>query len=112
IAEQLQLPLAPGVHRVSIGGRVAQAYEVALEFTTVPRRIAVRAEGWDAAGVSEGRLLNSSLQLTRRPAAGATERMAVSQRFPPFVRIHRRVFMGLDGAVTPPSQPLAPQRGT
>jgi hypothetical protein len=45
---------------------------------------------------AKGRLLNSSLQLTRRTAAGATERMAVSQRFPPFVRIHRRVFMGLE----------------
>ena len=48
------------------------------------------APGWDAAGISEGRLLNSSLQLTRRVTAGATERMAVSQRFAPFVRIHRR----------------------
>ena len=111
IAEQLQLPLAPGVHRVSIGGRVAEAYELALEFPAVPRRIAVRAEGWDAAGVSEGRLLNSSLQLTRRTAAGATERMAVSQRFPPFVRIHRRVFMGLDWTVTNTVERLAPVEG-
>jgi hypothetical protein len=108
---QLQLPLAPGVHRVSIGGRVAEAYELTLEFPTVPRRIAVRAEGWDAAGISEGRLLNSSLQLTRRTTAGATERMAVSQRFPPFVRIHRRVFMGLDWTVTTTVERLAPQEG-
>ena len=111
IAEQLQVPLAPGVHRVSIDGHVAQAYELALEFPAVPRRIAVHAEGWDAAGVSEGRLLNSSLQLTRRTAAGATERMAVSQRFPPFVRIHRRVFMGLDWTVTSTVERLAPQEG-
>jgi hypothetical protein len=110
-AGQLQLPLAPGVHRVSIGGRVADAYELALEFPTVPRRIAVRAEGWDAAGVSEGRLLNSSLQLTRRTSAGATERLAVSQRFPPFVRIHRRVFMGLDWTVATTVERLAPEEG-
>jgi len=111
IANQLQVPLTPGVHRVNIGGRIAQAYELALEFPTVPRRIAVRAEGWDAAGVSEGRLLNSSLQLTRRTTAGATERMAVSQRFPPFVRIHRRVFMGLDWTVTTTVERLAPEDG-
>jgi hypothetical protein len=111
IAEQLQLPLAPGVHRVSIGGRIAQAYELALEFPTVPRRIAVRAEGWDAAGISEGRLLNSSLQLTRRMTAGATERMAVSQRFPPFVRLHRRVYLGLDWTVTTTVERLAPEEG-
>ena len=99
IADQLQLPLAPGVHRVSVGGRIVQAYELSLEFPTVPRRIVVRAEDWDVAGINEGRLLNSSLQLTRRTTAGATERMGVSQRFPPFVRIHRRVFMGLDWTV-------------
>jgi hypothetical protein len=111
VGEQLQLPVAPGVHRVSIAGRVVQADELALEFPTVPRRIAVRAEGWDAAGINEGRLLNTSLQLTRRTTAGAAERMAVSQRFAPFVRIHRRVYMGLDWTVTTTVERLAPQEG-
>lgn len=109
--EQLQLPVAPGVHRVSIAGRIAQAYELALEFPTVPRRIAVRAEGWDAAGISEGRLLNTSLQLTRRTTAGAPERMAASQRFAPFVRIHRRAYLGLDWTVTTTVERLAPAEG-
>jgi hypothetical protein len=111
VGEQLHLPVAPGVHRVSIGGRIVQAYELALEFPTVPRRVVVRAEGWDATGISEGRLLNSSLQLTRRVSAGATERMAASQRFAPFVRIHRRVFMGLDWTVTTTVERLAPDEG-
>ncbi len=109
--EQLRLPVAPGVHRISIAGRIAQAYELALEFPTVPRRIAVRAEGWDAAGVSEGRLLNTSLQLTRRTTAGAPERMAGSQRFAPFVRIQRRAYLGLDWTVTTTVQRLAPAEG-
>src|SRR6185503_1616987 len=80
VVEQLQLPLTAGVHRVTIAGRIAQAYELALEFPTRPRRIAVRADGWDAAGINEGRLLNTSLQLTRRVTAQSPERMAVSQR--------------------------------
>jgi hypothetical protein len=109
--QQLQLPVAAGVHRVSISGRIAQAYELALEFPTVPRRIAVRAEGWDAAGISEGRLLNSSLQLTRRTTAGAPERMAASQRFAPFVRIHRRAYLGLDWTLTTTVERLAPEEG-
>ncbi len=111
VGEQLHLPVAPGVHRVSIGGRIVQAYELALEFPTVPRRVVVRADGWDASGISEGRLLNSSLQLTRRATAGVTERMAASQRFAPFVRIHRRVFMGLDWTVTTTVERLAPDEG-
>jgi hypothetical protein len=109
--EQLRLPIAPGVHRIGIAGRIALAYELALEFPTVPRRIAVRADGWDAAGVSEGRLLNTSLQLTRRTAAGSTERMATSQRFAPFVRIHRRAYLGLDWTVTTTVERLAPEEG-
>lgn len=109
--EQLQLPVAPGVHRINIAGRIAQAYELALEFPTVPRRIAVHAEGWDAAGISEGRLLNTSLQLTRRTTAGAPERMAASQRFAPFVRIQRRAYLGLDWTVTTTVQRLAPEEG-
>jgi hypothetical protein len=109
--DQLQLPLAPGVHRVSVGGRIVQAYELSLEFPTVPRRIVVRAADWDVAGINEGRLLNSSLQLTRRTTAGATERMGVSQRFPPFVRIHRQVFMGLDWTATTTVERLAPEEG-
>ncbi len=111
VAGQLQLPLTAGVHRVTIAGRIAQAYELSLEFPTRPRRVAVRADGWDAAGVSEGRLLNTSLQLTRRATAQAPERMAVSQRFPPFVRIHRRVFMGLDWTVATTVERLAPEEG-
>ena len=111
VGEQLNVPIAPGVHRVSISGRIVQAYELALEFPTVPRRVVVRTDGWDATGISEGRLLNSSLQLTRRVTAGATERMAVSQRFAPFVRIHRRVFMGLDWTATTTVERLAPDEG-
>ena len=111
VGAQLNAPIAPGVHRVSISGRIVQAYELALEFPTVPRRVVVRADGWDASGINEGRLLNSSLQLTRRVTAGATERMAASQRFAPFVRIHRRVFMGLDWTVTTTVERLAPDEG-
>ena len=37
--------------------------------------------------------------------------MAVSQRFAPFVRIHRRVFMGLDWTVTTTVERLAPEEG-
>jgi hypothetical protein len=56
-------------------------------------------------------LLNTSLQLTRRTAAGGPERLAPSQRFAPFVRIHRRAYMGLDWTVTTTVERLAPEEG-
>jgi hypothetical protein len=108
---RLQVPLTAGVHRVRVAGRIAHAYELALEFPHPPRRIAVRAEGWDFAGVSEGRLLNDALQLTRRASANVSEKGA-PQRFPPFVRIHRRVFMNLDWTVSSMVERLAPDEGS
>jgi hypothetical protein len=109
--ERLQLPLIAGVHRVSIAGRVAQAYDLSLEFPQPPRRIEVHADGWDASGSSEGRLLNSALQLTRRASANPAEKAAAPQKFPPFVRIHRRVFMNLDWTVSTVVERLAPEEG-
>lgn len=110
LGRTLQLPLTPGVHRVAITGRIVQAYELSLEFPEPPRRIVVRADGWDYSGASEGRLLNNSLQLTRRASASATEKTA-PQRFAPFVRIHRRVFMNLDWTISTVVERLAPDEG-
>jgi hypothetical protein len=109
--EQVQLPLAAGVHRVEVAGRIVQAYELSLEFPKPPRRIIVQAEGWDSSGASEGRLLNSVLQLTRRAGVSATERASAPQRFAPFVRIHRRVSMNLDWTVSTTVERLAPAEG-
>jgi len=109
--EKLQLPLTPGVHRVSVAGRIPQAYDLSLEFPQPPRRIDVHAEGWDASGSSEGRLLNSALQLTRRASANAAEKASAPPKFQPFVRIHRQVFMNLDWTVSTVVERLAPEEG-
>jgi hypothetical protein len=108
--EVLQLPLTPGVHRVRVSGRIAQADELSLEFAQPPRRIAVRAAGWDFSGSSEGRLLNNVLQLTRRTDANA-QKATAPQRFPPFVRIERRLSMNLDWTLSTIVERLAPEDG-
>ena len=110
-AMQLELPLTPGVHRISMVGRIAAADELSVEFPAPPRRIVVRAQGWDSSGSSEGRLLNNALQLTRRIGANASSATLTPQRLPAFVRIHRRVFMNLDWTVTTQVERLAPEEG-
>ncbi|HEX2495132.1 MAG TPA: hypothetical protein VHK24_15270, partial [Steroidobacter sp.] len=105
-----ELPLDPGVHRISMVGRVV-ADELSIEFSAPPRRVVVRAEGWDSSGSSEGRLLNSALQLTRRVGVSAAAARRAQQRFPVFVRIHRRLFMNLDWTVTTQVERLAPEEG-
>jgi hypothetical protein len=109
--DRVRIPLAPGVHRVILSGRVAQADELSLEFPETPRRVEVRAADWDFTGTSEGHLLNSALQLTRRAGALAAEKTTVAQRFPPFVRIHRSAFLNLDWTVTTSVERLAPEEG-
>jgi hypothetical protein len=110
-AQRLQLPLLPGVHQVSVIGRIVQADELTLEFSQPPHRVQVRADGWDATGSSEGRLLNNALQLTRRAGANAPQQATAPQRFAPFVRVHRRVYMNLDWTVRTQVERLAPQEG-
>ena len=107
----LGLPLTPGVHRVSMTGKIVGADELSLEFAESPRRIVVRAVGWDSTGSSEGRLLNNALQLTRRLGTTASAATMTPQRMPAFVRVHRRVFMNLDWTVTTQVERLAPEEG-
>lgn len=107
----LELPITPGVHRIVLSGRIVGADELSVEFPASPRRIAIRAEGWDSSGSNEGRLLNNALQLTRRAGTGANGTTLAPQRFPAFVRIHRRVFMNLDWTVQTQVERLAPADG-
>lgn len=107
---QLHLPLQAGVHVVELSGSIVGANELTLEFAQPPHRIQVRAEGWDVAGLSDGRLLNNALQLTRNALEKAGEPVA-QQRFAPFVRIQRRVSMNLDWTVTTLVHRLAPAEG-
>jgi hypothetical protein len=102
--------LTPGVHRILMSGRIIAADELSLEFPQRPHRVAIRADGWDAAGTSEGRLLNNAIQLTRRANGVDAERFA-AQRFPPFVRIRRQVFMTLEWTVRTEIERLAPEQG-
>jgi hypothetical protein len=109
--DALELALTPGVHHISMVGRIAAADELSVEFPAPPRRVVVRTQGWDSSGSSEGRLLNNALQLTRRIGANASSATLTPQRLPAFVRIHRRVFMNLDWTVTTQVERLAPEEG-
>ena len=107
----LWIPLEPGAHTIRLRGRPAGAESLQLVFPQPPRRITVRAEGWTTSGMTEGRLLSGTLELTReRSAAAVADPLEASAEFPAFVRVTRNFNLDLDWSVTTTVDRMAPQR--
>ncbi|MBK7251343.1 MAG: hypothetical protein IPI06_10905 [Gammaproteobacteria bacterium] len=106
---RLWIPLEPGAHLIRLAGALAAAESVQLAFPQVPHAVSVEAQGWEVGGVSEGRLVAGSLELTRRRAASeATGPTGTASEFTPFVRVTREFSLGLDWSVTTTVERLAP----
>jgi hypothetical protein len=100
-----------GVHRVQVAYRIT-GDRVALAFPIMPRRIDFSGDGWQAGGISEGRLLTETLGLSRvREAQSERGRGPAAQEFPPYVRIERTLTLGLDWTVHTRMFRVAPAEG-
>ncbi len=112
----LWIPLTPGAHTVRLKGRPAAVESLQLAFPQPPRRIRVEARGWAVSGVADGRLLSSSLELTReRAASGAAAAsgdtvLEAAAEFPASVRVTRDFNLDLDWGLTTTVERIAPQR--
>ena len=112
----LWVPLRAGAHRIRLEGRIAPVANLQLGFPSVPRTVRVSAVGWDVAGVTEGRMLSSAIELTRQRSTGTGARQAIAlergAEFPAFVRVTRDFSLDLDWSVATTVQRLAPQRAS
>lgn len=112
----LWVPVSRGAHAIRLNGRAAAGESIQLAFPLPPRRISVVAEGWDVAGLSEGRLPSETLELVpRRAANGAAGTAAAlsgeaAPQFPPFVRVVRSFNLNLDWNLVTVVERIAPQR--
>jgi hypothetical protein len=108
----LAVALTPGAHTVRLGGRLPAAESIQLDFPCAPRSIEVSSDGWDVAGLNEGRLLSGSLELVRRrsPAATAAAMLETGAEFPAFVRVTRTFDLGLDWSVATTVSRVAPEK--
>ncbi len=107
----LWIPLEPGAHTIRLRGRPAPAESLQLVFPQPPRRITVLTEGWTSAGMTEGRLLSGTLELTReRSTTAVADPLEASAEFPAFVRVTRNFNLDLDWSVTTTVERIAPQR--
>ncbi len=105
----LHIGLARGVHRVELVYASA-ADKVALKFPLQPMRIAFSGEGWQSSGVNDDRLMTETLSLSRARENGTTG-PAGTQRFSPFVLVHRDITLGLNWTLSTDVRRLAPSAG-
>ncbi len=110
-AQQLWVPLRAGAHEVRLGGRIIAAESVQIVFPRQPRTVRARADGWEISGLSDERLLTNSLELVRKASAGRSARVETSIQFAPFIRVTRRVSLGLDWTINTTIERLAPEKG-
>ena len=108
---RLWVPLRPGTHDVRLTGRIIAAESVQIVFPQPPRTIETRGDGWEISGVNDGRLLTNTLELVRKSGPGQAARLEASMQFPPFVRVSRRIQLGIDWTVHTFVERLAPERG-
>ncbi|MCH8622360.1 hypothetical protein [Undibacterium sp. TS12] len=83
--------LAPaGKHRVELTGSLLQADTLQLPLPHKPRKVDVRAEGWDVAGLSDDSGVADTLQLSRKVKTG---KQAEKPALPSFLQIERRLVL-------------------
>jgi hypothetical protein len=110
-AGQLLLRMDRGVHRVSLHYRIGAADSVSLRFAQRPQRVTFSGQGWSQDGVDDGRVLGDSVALHRVRAASDGKSLPAVQSFPPYVRLTRRLVLGLDWTVQNVAERIAPQQG-
>jgi hypothetical protein len=108
---QYQLAVERGVHRVQVEYRIA-GDRVALAFPQPPKLIEFTGNGWQAGGITEGKLLTETLSLSRvRQAQAGAGSSGPAQEFPPYVRVERTLTLGLDWTVHTTVVRVAPAEG-
>jgi hypothetical protein len=109
--DQLLLRLERGVHRISLRYRIGAADHASLRFMLRPQRVAFNGQGWSLAGVDDGRPLGDSIALQRVRTATDGKNLPPVQNFPPYVRLTRRLQLGVDWTVENTVERIAPQNG-
>ncbi|MDE2280418.1 MAG: hypothetical protein KGK04_12650 [Xanthomonadaceae bacterium] len=105
------LRLDRGVHRVALSYRIGAVDSASLRFALRPQRVAFDGQGWSLDGVDGGRMLGDSLALQRAHSADSGGPAVAAQDFPPYVRLTRRLLLGVDWQVQNTVERIAPANG-
>lgn len=84
----LHLRLEPGRHQVELAGPLPASESLTLSFGETPQRVSAEAPDWEVEGVRADGRVGSSIQLTRKLAAGAEATQAQGE-LPSFLELTR-----------------------
>lgn len=112
----LWLRLAPGVHEVLLEGPLPARDTLHIPLPLRPHRVDLQAPGWQVSGLDPEGHADAQLELRREPGADAAPAPAALEPgvLPPFLRVERRLDLGLTWTVEtrvvregPPGQGVA-----
>jgi len=108
----LAVHVAPGVHQINIVAQVANTTAVNISFASGPRWLNFISQDWQVAGIIDGQLQGDSVQLMRRtPTVAMQDDSFTPTHIPPFVRIDRRLELGLQWTLITKVTRVAPTTG-
>jgi hypothetical protein len=95
-AGMLWLELEPGLHQVVLEGRLPERETVELPLPLRPHRVELSVSGWVVHGLHDDGRADASLQLARiARLGGAPAQVLEPGELPPFVRVERRLSLGI-----------------
>ena len=105
---QAWLRLDAGVHEVEAQGLIPVTDSLTLPFPLTPHRIAVEADGWDVAGITDNRLPSGALELIRQRQDEDVDDELPATVFAPYVGVVRTIAFELDWSVHTRVERLVP----
>jgi hypothetical protein len=103
--KQIWVVLEKGRHQVSIAGLLPERPAVQLTFKVKPHHVSAKVTGWLLEGLRENGIAENVLQLNRIVKQTQDKKKAEEEPplepgvLPPFVRVERKVLLGLDWGV-------------
>ncbi|MBO0611905.1 hypothetical protein [Thiothrix fructosivorans] len=98
--QQLWVVLAQGAHDVVLQGSLPTRNSLALPLPLKPRHVTWSGEGWQVDGIRDNGVPEEQLQLNRTTTAASDATLQDMPTLPAFVKIERRLDLGLDWYVT------------
>ncbi len=95
----LLVVVKPGVHQLTVSGRLPARDRVEIALPLRPYRVEARADDWEVDGVHENGVVGEQIQLRRIRAAESRPEALEPGALPPFVRVERTLLLGLEWRV-------------
>jgi len=107
--DALWLAVTQGAHQVLLEGPLPPRDTVQVALPLKSRRVEAKLDGWTLDGLHEDGLADDNLQLSRKATGAKGEQVALQiGNLPPFVRVTRRLVLGLQWTVETTLERLTP----